>query len=91
MPDGGTPKGYMIDPLKEAFGRYLAVEPQQTKLWLNDAGLSAVGDPQHAGSVADAEMPANPHGSADVSLVAAESPKTRLDEVSGPVEKELGE
>jgi hypothetical protein len=91
IPDGGTPKGYVLDELKEAFGRYLAENPQQAQLWLNDAGLSRVSDPQHDGSVADAETAANSHGYADVSDVAAQRPKTRLEELGEPFREELGE
>jgi hypothetical protein len=72
-----TAKGYKLEDLADAFGRYMAAEPSQAPQASSHAGLSGFADPTHATSVTDGKSAINPHGSADVADVSAKPPLLR--------------
>ena len=77
----GSRKGYYRDSFEDAWERYLhgsgqetgsvTKHPKQTKL---GKGFPGTDDPKHEGNVSDSELPENPSGAGDVSLVSDKPP-----------------
>jgi hypothetical protein len=80
--DGTTPRGYFREAFEDAFARYLPdlTATPATTAWESQKPL--ISDRNTNGHVADAELAANPHGYADVAVVAVENPDIGAEAVS---------
>ena len=79
--DDGSRKGYYQASFKDAWERYLPASDQETgsvtkhpKQTMPGKGFPGTDDPKHEGNVSDSELPENPSGASDVSLVSDKPP-----------------
>lgn len=83
LPDGGTPRGYLLSEFQDAFARYLAPPERNNRNNAMDKPIQTDPRAQQAHTVLHSENGRKPHGQGAVAPVALESDLERWERLAG--------